>query len=150
MKLFHIPILIAGLSMLPSAFAEEISCHVEKKFKGGSTAGHSAKLTVDSEKISALYVESFNASGKEGGAYFCMFDTSRLDSKAQWSTRGNRTSISVRDDDQTSVVTIRKKGDAFIIDPSGISRYYCGFGAEWPEQISIETGKKKCKVTPSL
>ncbi|MGE5386118.1 MAG: hypothetical protein ACM3SV_09570 [Betaproteobacteria bacterium] len=133
----------------PQVFADELSCDLVKKFKDGSKIGHLAKLTVDAEKITALFVSSFTASGKEGGAYFCNFDTARLESKPKWSVRGMLTSIAVRDGDQRSVVTVRKVGSSYVIDPSGISRYYCGFGAEWPDRISIEAAKKKCKVTPN-
>jgi len=147
--LFRIAIPFLGMLLLAPALAEEISCESLKKYREGARAGHSAKLTFDSEHISALFVESFYASGKEGGAYFCTFEITRQEATSKWVSRGAQTSISVIDDDQESLVIIRKTADGYVIDPSRISRYYCGFGAEWPEHIKIETGRKKCTVSPN-
>ncbi|MTW14054.1 hypothetical protein GM658_25905 [Pseudoduganella eburnea] len=57
------------------------------------------------------------------------------------------TIVSTANEISQSQVKVRRVGANFVIDPSGISRDYCGAGAEWPRTIAIEPGKKKCKVS---
>src|SRR5690242_17575119 len=77
------PLSLAFLAMLPVyGMAEEISCALDKQLEGGASSGYSAKLSITGNKISALKVESYNASGEEGGAYFCTLDSTDSDSKA--------------------------------------------------------------------
>lgn len=143
----HLIIFACALATLPEAFAEEASCKTVVNYKDGSSAGQSAKVTLDSGKVVAIHVESFNASGEEGGAYFCTYDSAEQTPKPRFRVSGATTTVMTRDGAGHSVITVRKAGDRFVIDPSGISRDYCGFGAEWPRGITIEPGKKTCKVT---
>lgn len=131
------------------AFAEQLSCQLAKRYKDGGSVSYSANITLGAGKITALYVNSTIASGAEGGGYLCAFNTSKLNKTAKWSEQGALTTLMVNDDGEESVVSIRKVGGAYVIDPSGINRYYCGFGAEWPDEIIVTSGSKKCKVSPS-
>lgn len=147
--LLRIAIPLLGMCLLTPAFADEISCELFKKYREGASAGYSARISFASGRIAALHVESFYAPVKEGGAHTCSFDISRQDAQASWESLGTLTSVSVIDDNQESRVTVRQTAQGHVIDTSRISSAYCGVRAQWPERIGIETGRKKCTVSPN-
>lgn len=136
---------LALLALLPVCCgAEEISCATDKQLEGGASSGYSAKISVAGNKISALKVESYNASGQEGGAYFCTLDTADSDSKATWSVSGTDTKLTMETLGETSQVSISHVGNAYVINLEDVKRVYCGFGAEWPASITVTPKKKAC------
>ncbi len=138
---------LALLASLPlCSAAEEISCATKKSLGDGASAGYSATISVAVNKITALQVESYNASGQEGGAYFCSLDSADKDSKATWSVSGADTKLSIETLGETSELSIHRAGDAYVINFDDVKRVYCGFGAEWPGSITVTPKKKACGV----
>ncbi len=92
----HIPLLLILLAAVPGfGFTEEIACKSVKQFADGSSSGNSATLTLANGRIVGLDVESFNASGQEGGGYVCSLDTDDVDSKSNWSVSGDISTLEI-------------------------------------------------------
>ncbi len=127
-------------------FAEEVACESVKHRKGGASSGHSAKLTLANGKIVGVALESFNASGREGGAYFCSMDTAERGTKLTWTRAGDVTKLAVDMMDEKSHISIKQAAGGYVLQLEAMSRYYCGAGAEWPASIAIAAGSKKCTV----
>jgi len=138
---------LAWLALLPAwVGAEEISCATDKQLEEGASSGFSAQISLAGKKITALKVESYNASGQEGGAYFCTLDTRDADSKVKWSAAGSDTKLEIETLGETSQLSIHQVGKSYVINLEDVKRVYCGFGAEWPGSITLTPSKKECTV----
>lgn len=144
----HIPslllLLLAAVSR--TGIAEEIACKSVETAADGSSSGQSAELTLEDGRIVGLAVESFNASGEEGGAYACNLDTADADSRSTWSVSGNTTKLQIVTMGEKSRVYIKHTKGAYLLNLEEANRVYCGFGAEWPATIVISPGSKNCLV----
>jgi hypothetical protein len=134
-----------------SGYEDEIACSSKMRFKDGGGRGSDAKITVADGKIVALDISSYATNGQVGGAYFCNFDTANIfqsepKSKIKFSKVGSVTTMRMKSVDEESVAHIKKINDTYVIEPKGISRDYCGFGAEWPASITLKAGIKNCNV----
>lgn len=134
-----------------SGYADEIACSSKMRFKDGGERGSDAKITIADGKIVALDMSSYATNGQVGGAYFCDFDTANIlqsepKSKIEFSEVGSMTTMRVKSLDEESVAHIKKINDTYVIKPRGISRDYCGSGAEWPASITLKAGIKNCNV----
>jgi hypothetical protein len=141
----RLPLALLGLLPLCS-MAEDISCASDKRLEEGASSGNSATISITGKKITALKVESYNASGEEGGAYFCSLDTADKDSRATWSVSGSDTTLEIETLGETSHLTVKHVGDAYVINFEDVKRVYCGFGAEWPGSVTVTAKKKECIV----
>ena len=138
---------LAPLLLLPvCSEAEEISCATDKQLEEGASSGYSARISVTEKKITALKVESYIASGQEGGAYFCTLDTADADSKVKWSVSGAETKLEIETLGEMSSLSIHQVGKSYVINLDDVKRVYCGFGAEWPGSITLTPSKKQCAV----
>jgi hypothetical protein len=141
------PLSLAFLAMLPvCSVAEEISCASDKQLEDGASSGYSTRISMTGKKISAIKVESYNASGQEGGAYFCTLDSTDPESKVTWSVSGADTTLTMETLGETSQVTISHSGNSYVLNLAEAKRVYCGFGAEWPSSITVTPKKKACTV----
>lgn len=143
----HIPSLLFLLAAVPCiGFTEEIACKSVEKFADGSSSGNSAKLTLANGRIVGLDVESFNASGQEGGGYVCSLDTADVDSKSNWSVSGDISTLEIVTMGEKSRLSVKRAKGSYLLNLDEVSRVYCGFGAEWPATILISPGSKSCLV----
>ena len=141
---YRLPFLILLVAFSYPSFAEEYACVTKKSFNGGASSGVEAKVILKGAHISRLVVSSFNATGKEGGGYVCYFDTSEPDVNAQWKTQGHTTVVEVGSVDDKSNVQINERDTGYTINLEGLSKDYCGFGANWPTSLTIIKGRKSC------
>lgn len=144
----HIPSLVfLFLAAVPCAgIAAEIACESVEKSADGSSSGHSAKLTLVDGRIVGLAVESFTASGEEGGAYACNLDTADGDTKSRWSVSGDTVKLDMVTMGEKSSVFVKRTKGSYLLDLEKVSRVYCGFGAEWPATLVISAASKHCLV----
>ncbi len=146
----HLIYIIAFLTAFASlsAGAEGLKCSYEQRFKAGGSKGAEAGLTIEKGQIVGLRIYSFVSSGKEGGGHVCGIDTSEQGQKITWSVRNKKTILEVEGDlpKNKSVVEIEQIGGTYKISIQGASPSACGFGAEWPQAVTIEKGKEKCRI----
>ena len=124
------------------ALAKEYQCKAEKRFKEGGSTGAKIELGVTRGEINKLIIDTFIASGEEGGGYMCSIDTSDKEQAVKWSILNNKTILNISE----SIIQIERIGKMYKISLDGASREGCGFGAEWPEYVVIEPGNSKCRI----
>jgi len=137
-------------------YAEDLSCKSETEFDDGSSSGVEVKLQLEKDRVINISYSNFNSNGEEGGAYFCSFEAALNDQESIWTQdkSGQRVHLlegadpkSANDDEQGSTFEIVKTKTGYSINFIHMSRFYCGFGAEYPSSVSIEKGKKECVVS---
>ena len=133
------------LQAAPAAGAETLGCDYKQAFKGGGWRDAAVTLKLEGGDVTAISYLNGIASGKEGAGYACAFDASASDGKSVWTREGNRTSVKLKDE-KNSTFEIRRSKKGFTIRFLEMSREYCGFGAEFPESVALDRGKKKCRM----
>ena len=136
---------ILALSVTAACGAETLVCQYKEKFKDGGSRSAGLELTVEGGEITGIDYHNAIASGKEGGGYVCAFDARASDGQSVWTRKKGRTVVELKDD-RKSTFEIRKSGRGFSVSFVEMSSAYCGFGAEFPAEIRIEKGRKKCLV----
>ena len=135
------------------AAAEDVSCSTSVRHKDGSSQGVDLKLTLDHDRPRGISFEDFVASGEEGGAYFCTFKAAAADGKSHWTEGKGALTVTIlqgQEDDQDpqreSTFEISATKDGYLVTFVDMSRWYCGFGAEFPRSVRLVKGKKPCVV----
>ncbi len=136
-------ILISPLTT--AAGAETLTCDYRETFEDGGSRSVGLTLTVEGREVTGISYHNAIASGKEGGGYICAFDVSVSDGKSTWSRKGSRTLVELKGE-KKSTFEIRRSKKGFMLLFHEMSLEYCGFGAEFPEQILMEKGRKECRV----
>jgi len=129
----------------PASGAETLDCAYKEAFKGGGWRDAAVSVTLEGGDITAISYLNGIASGKEGGGYACAFDASVSDGKSAWTREGKRTAVVLKDE-KKSTFEIRRSKRGFTIRFLEMSREYCGFGAEFPESVTLDRGRKQCRM----
>lgn len=127
--------------------AEEVSCSLEEKFDDGGSRGLEVKLTIEKDVVVGISHNNYFASGEEGGAYSCTFDASSTDKKSIWTPKKNEVDVRLPAEDQPdddSIFHISRTKNGYLVTYEKMSRYYCGFGAEFPDTVEIIKGEQHC------
>lgn len=127
----------------PVSGAETLGCAYKEAFKGGGWRDAAVTLNVEGGDVTAISYLNGIASGKEGGGYACAFDASVSDGKSAWTKEGKRTAVVLKGD-KNSTFEIRRSKKGFTIRFLEMSTEHCGFGAEFPESVTLDRSKKKC------
>jgi hypothetical protein len=131
-------------------WAEDLVCSSEEHFEDGGSMGADVKLKMQNDRIATIEFNTFVASGKEGGAYFCTFNASNSDHKSVWTYTKQRVEVRILADkegpDEESTFEIAATPKGYVISFTKMSRYYCGFGAEFPNSLTITKGNSACSV----
>jgi hypothetical protein len=142
-------ILLAGIFLiLPVAAAggaETLVCDYKEQFKSGGSREVRLELATGGGEVTGISYHNAIASGKEGGGYLCAFDASAAGGNSTWTRKGHRVIVELKDG-KNSTFEIRKSKKGFMLLFLEMSLEYCGFGAEFPEYVLIDRGKKKCRV----
>ena len=145
--------LLAGCVLAARLGAEELACKTDLANKDGSSRGVELKLTLERGRPTAIVFASYYASGEEGGAYFCNFQASTANRHSVWKDDAGHTAVTVlagdkldQDPTRESELEIAKTKDGYKVTFVSMSRSYCGFGAEFPDDVSVIVGRKACKV----
>jgi hypothetical protein len=137
------------------SFAEESACSTETVYEDGGKSGVEMKLQLDQDRVIAISYSNFISNGEEGGAYFCSFEATPTDKKSVWTQNKDTQTVhlledaegsSGPDEEQGSIFEISKLKTGYLLNFVRMSRWYCGFGAEYPSSVRIEKGKKECVV----
>ena len=125
--------------------AETLVCDYKEKFKDGGWRDVGLTLTLQNDAVIGISYHNGIASGKEGGGYVCAFDASVSDGSSTWTRQNGLTLVELKSD-KNSTFEIRKSKKGFTIRFLEMSLEYCGFGAEFPESVGLDRGKKRCRV----
>ena len=142
-------VVLASIALaLPVAVAcgaETLVCDYKEKFKDGGWRDVGLTLTLQNDAVIGISYQNGIASGKEGGGYVCAFDASDSDGSSTWTRQNGLTLVELKSD-KNSTFEIRKSKTGFTIRFLEMSLEYCGFGAEFPESVGLDRGKKRCRV----
>ena len=142
-------IVLASIALaLPVAVAygaETLVCDYKEKFSDGGWREAGVTLTMQGSAVTGMSYHNAIASGKEGGGYVCAFDASVSDGNSTWTRQNGLTLVELKSD-KNSTFEIRKSKKGFTIRFLEMSSEYCGFGAEFPESVGLDRGKKRCRV----
>jgi hypothetical protein len=131
---------------VPVAYgAETLVCDYKEKFRDGGWREAGVTLTLQGNAVTGISYHNAIASGKEGGGYVCAFDASVSDGNSTWTRQNGLTLVELKND-KKSTFEIRKSKKGFTIRFLEMSSEYCGFGAEFPESVGLDRGKKGCRV----
>jgi hypothetical protein len=130
------------------AVGDSMHCSLNESFLEGGGREIEAKLVYDRGQLRSVSLSASISDGEEGGGSLCSIDIDRLGSDVAWTRDGatDRLDTSAETGDP-SMLSIETTKDGFVIFPADLSRYYCGFGAEWPTSISVSRGVHDCAVT---
>jgi len=142
-------ILLAGiflvLAVATANGAETLVCDYKEQFKGGGSREVRLELATEGGEVTKISYLNAIASGKEGGGYMCAFDASADGGDSTWTRKGRQMFVELKDG-KKSTFELRKSKKGFMLLFLDMSLEYCGFGAEFPESVMLETGRKKCRV----
>ncbi len=146
MRIFILLIGIILISPVPAAIgAETLTCDYRETLEGGGAKRVGLRLTVEGREVTGISYHNTVTSGREGGGYICAFDVSVSDGKSTWTRKGSRTLVELKGE-KKSTFEIRRSQKGYTLLFHEMSLEYCGFGAEFPEQILMEKGRKECRV----
>jgi hypothetical protein len=137
--------IVLALPVAVAYGAETLVCDYKEKFRDGGWREAEVTLTLQSNAVIGISYYNAIASGKEGGGYVCAFDASVSDGNSTWIQRNGLTLVELKSD-RKSTFEIRKSKKGFTIRFLEMSSEYCGFGAEFPESVELDRGKKRCRV----
>jgi hypothetical protein len=137
-----------GALAASDAVGESMHCSLNESFSEGGGREIEAKLVYDHGQLRSVNLSVSISDGEEGGGSLCSIDIDRFGSDVAWTRDGatDRLDTSAETGDP-SMLSIETTKDGFVIFPADLSRYYCGFGAEWPTSISVSRGVHDCAVT---
>jgi len=142
-------IVLASIALaLPVAVAygaETLVCDYKEKFSDGGWREAGVILTLQGNAVTGISYHNAIASGKEGGGYVCAFDASVSDGNSTWTRQNGLTLVELKSV-KKSTFEIRKSKTGFTIRFLEMPSEYCGFGAEFPESVGLDRGKKRCRV----
>ena len=131
------------------ASAQQLDCTYRADFSDGGRKEVKVEVQLKDHQVVGLSVWSGIASGEEGRGYSCALETSRTSRVAKWLSSGNTMTMDTsKETGEASTVKVARLTGAFKIILSNTSNYYCGFGAEWPESVTLTKGQKKSVSIP--
>jgi hypothetical protein len=128
--------------------AAPIDCKSDKAFKGGASAEWSLSLEITGDKVVGLDYSGVMSNGQEGGAYFCEINAAEKNKDSKWVRKGNNTLVTgFKGDDESNLeIVVQPNGDYKVSFESMKTIPYCGFGAEFPQYVVLQKGRKTCIV----
>lgn len=125
-----------------------ISCGFSQKVGAHGASEASFLLFFEHGVLDGINLSSSEASGKEGGAYFCNLEIDKSTPETRWETVGNTSKVWIaneyQDGDEPNIeVTTHGKSTVVLIDLSPMP--YCGFGAAFPSKMT-KTAIGRCRV----
>lgn len=144
----YVAIAILSALLSAAAHAEDLKCEVKQSFGGGAAKGASLQLKTEGRKVVHLDVETFITTGVKGAARSCSITSSDRDMRVEWSADGSDTILTLTDkaSDKQSVLRVSPLANGYKVQFEQAWSGHCGFGAEFPESISIMRGRKVCAV----
>ena len=103
-------------------------------------------MTLHHDVPTGLRIDSFIASGSEGGGRFCSLDTAAAQFASTWSKAGNAWALELKSFSMTSHLEVRVHRRGVSIELIDVWGGLCGFGAEWPRSIEVDKGSSSCTV----
>lgn len=141
--------LLLALFLARVVASEEISCSSEEKFDDGGSSFVEVTLTIDKNVVVGISHNNYYASGEEGGAYSCTFEATSTDKKSKWTQMKDQVDVLMPTEDQPdddSIFHIAKTKNGYLVTYEKMSRYYCGFGAEFPDTVQLTKNDQHCVV----
>ena len=137
-----------SLAVAPSLYAEDLQCKTETAFNGGARKGVDLKLKVEAGTVAHLSVNSYVATGNEGGGRSCSLDSASPEGTIKWSRAKADTSLRITDTSsrKESVLRISARTQGYRVTLENVWSGYCAFGAEFPHSITLTRGRAKCSV----
>jgi|GEM_PF-5335170 len=119
--------------------------------KEGELVDHNAddyKLVVEKQFDNIISVTYFgsNSNGEEGGASFCDFKASNDDDNATFEQKGDRTTVSMKNEQSRIVITEHKSDDTFTATLN-VAQDNCGPHSTFPKKMVLHADHT-CEVTP--
>lgn len=133
------------LAVATAEGAQTLVCDYKEQFKGGGSREVRLELATEGGEVTGISYLNAIASGKEGGGYMCAFDASAAGGDSTWTRKGRQTVVELKDG-KNSTFEIRKSKKGRMLLFLDMSLEYCGFGAEFPQSVALDRGKKKCRV----
>lgn len=136
--------IVAALACTVPAVAEDITCRKASR-KGKAFEEHELTLTVSEGRIVGLAYENAYGSGEEGGTYACSFGATDGGKDSKWIRVGHRTRVEDKEPGDESFAEIEAlPNGVYAVSLATLSRYHCGFGAEFPERIVVRRSSRTC------
>ena len=133
-----------------AAVDETIRCSRSEAFAGGGGRTVEASLSYRNGRLARVDLSTSVSNGEEGGAYACSFAATTTDKGVDWSREGGVDVLdSSRDAGAPSFVAVATRPRLAVVASRHLARYYCGFGAEWPEYVIVPRQGGKCIVGPA-
>ncbi len=140
-------VIAALLVLYGIAQAETLKCESVKKYKGGGSEEHHLSLQLTDGRVTGISYSNMTSSGQEGGAYSCELSLSDSSSRSKWVRVGNRIRAVDKEPDEESFAEIEVLPDGnYRVSLEKVSRYHCGFGAEFPEYLILKRSAKNCEI----
>ncbi len=124
---------------------DAVSCHWERRYKDGYVREVDVSIQLRQGRIAALRFQSSIASGAEGGAYQCRYDSTAPDTRSRLTNMADGVRFTSAADVPHPRFEVTKANRGYAVT-SASANYFCGFGAEFPE-VQLVPGDKKCRVT---
>ena len=82
--------------------------------------------------------------------FSCSFKASNSDHKSIWTYTKEKVLVRILKDkegpDEESTFEIAAAPKGYVVTFTKMSRYYCGFGAEFPNSLTLTKGNAACSV----